>query len=279
MNDHAVKIVTDSSANLLAMDGVEFASVPLKVIVGEREFADDATVDMEELYRLLEKHPTHTCTSCPSVHDWLEAFGEAKDVICITLASTMSGSCSTARIAKREYEALHHGRHVYLIDSLSIGPEMALLAERARALLLGGMSAPVVYRALIRYRARTKLVFSLSGLKNCAENGRVEHKSARGIGVMGVGAVGCASEEGSLDIQEKCRGKKQIWEGILRQMKRLGYAGGRILISHSGNEAGALELMRHIRDAFGSVDIQVNESRALCGYYAEQGSLLIGMEC
>lgn len=62
-------------------------------------------------------------------------------------------------------------------------------------------------------------------------------------------------------------------------MKRLGYAGGRILISHSGNEAGALELMRHIRDAFGSVDIQVSESRALCGYYAEQGSLLIGMEC
>ena len=50
MNNHAVKIVTDSSANLLAMDGVEFASVPLKVIVGEREFADDATVDMEELF-------------------------------------------------------------------------------------------------------------------------------------------------------------------------------------------------------------------------------------
>lgn len=279
MCKYTVKIVTDSSANLLGMDGVEFVSVPLKVIVGEREFADNAAVNMSELYHELDHNPTHTCTSCPSVHDWLDAFQEAKYVICITLASTMSGSCSTARMAKREYEERHHGRHVYLIDSLSIGPEMALLAERARTLLLSGMSAPAVYRSLIRYRARTKLVFSLSGLKNCSENGRVARRSAQGVGVMGVSVVGCASEEGSLEIQEKCRGKKQMFSGILRQMKRLGYTGGRILISHSDNEAGALELMRHIRDAFGSVDVQVSESRALCGYYAERGSLLVGMEC
>ena len=275
----SIKIVTDSSANLFELEGVEFAAVPLKVTVGDREFTDDATVNMEEFYSLLDQRPEHSCTSCPIVGDWLAAFGDARDVICITLASTMSGSCSTARIAKREYESLHHGRHVYLIDSLSIGPEMALLAEYARSLVLSGMSPAYIYRALLRYKARTRLVFALSDLKNCAENGRVGRGEARGIGVMGVGVVGHASDQGSLEIQEKCRGKKQIGAGILRQMKQLGYAGGRILIAHSGDESGALELMHRIREAFGAVDVRIGRSGALCGFYAEQGSLLVGMEC
>lgn len=275
----SIKIVTDSSANLFALEGVDFASVPLKVMVGDREFTDDAQVNMEEFYTLLDRRPEHTGTSCPSVADWLDAFGEARDVICITLASTMSGSCSSARVAKREYETQHPGRHVYLIDSLSIGPEMALLAERARSLVLSGMSPAYIYRALLRYKAKTHLVFALSDLKNCADKGRVGQNQAKGIGVMGVGVVGHASDQGSLEIQEKCRGRKQIGSGILRQMKQLGYAGGRILIAHSGDESGALELMRRIREVFGSVDVRIGRSGALCGFYAEQGSLLVGLEC
>lgn len=88
----SIKIVTDSSANLFALEGVEFASVPLKVTVGDREFTDDAKVNMEEFYTLLNSHPEHSGTSCPSVADWLDAFGDARDVICITLASTLSAA-------------------------------------------------------------------------------------------------------------------------------------------------------------------------------------------
>lgn len=273
------KIVTDSSANLFELEGVEFAAVPLKVVVGEREFTDDAAVNMEEFYALLNRRPERRGTSCPSVGDWLAAFGEAGDVLCVTLASTLSGSCSTARIAKREYEARHPGRHVYLVDSRSIGPEMVLLAEYARSLVLSGMRPVYVYRALLRYRTRTRLVFGLPSLRNCAENGRVGRAEAQGVGIMGVGVVGRASAQGSLEILEKCRGKKQMEAGILRQMRQLGYAGGRIRIAHSGDEPGALALMRRIREAFGAVDVRVGRCGALCGFYAERGSLLVGMEC
>ena len=33
-----MKIVADSSANLLAFEGVPYASVPLKIVTAEREF-------------------------------------------------------------------------------------------------------------------------------------------------------------------------------------------------------------------------------------------------
>ena len=41
-----IKIVADSSANVLALDATAFASAPLKIITNEKEFIDDAQLDV-----------------------------------------------------------------------------------------------------------------------------------------------------------------------------------------------------------------------------------------
>ena len=41
-----IKIVADSSANLLQLSHIPFASAPLKVITDAREFADNAALDV-----------------------------------------------------------------------------------------------------------------------------------------------------------------------------------------------------------------------------------------
>ena len=51
------KIVVDSSSDLLALEGVSFASAPLKIQAGEREFVDDANLDVAEMVEYL-KHYT-----------------------------------------------------------------------------------------------------------------------------------------------------------------------------------------------------------------------------
>ena len=43
------KIVADSSADLTELSGVDFESVPLKIITTEREFCDDASLDVSEM--------------------------------------------------------------------------------------------------------------------------------------------------------------------------------------------------------------------------------------
>ena len=40
-----VKLVTDSSANILELETLPFATAPLKIITGETEFVDDAMLD------------------------------------------------------------------------------------------------------------------------------------------------------------------------------------------------------------------------------------------
>ena len=116
-------------------------------------------------------------------------------------------------------------------------------------------------------------------MQHCADNGRAEKTETMGVGVMGIRAIGKASTRGDLEVLEKCRGKRQSMLSLINHMKEMGYAGGRILISHNQHEAEALDLMQRIRQAFGKVDVRVRETRALCSFYAERGSLLIGMEC
>ena len=113
------KIVADSSADLLTLSQTDFASVPLKITVGETTFVDDENLDVAGMVETLSHYKGRSVTACPSPEEFQAAFGEADRVFCVTITSNLSGSCNAARIAAREYEAAHPDRKVFVIDTLS----------------------------------------------------------------------------------------------------------------------------------------------------------------
>ena len=113
------KIVSDSAADLLAIDQAPFASVPLHIIIGSREFIDDEAVDLAQMEEALSAHKGRSSTACPGVDDWLRAFGDADAVFCVTITSALSGSYNSAMSARQQYEERYPGRQVHVIDSLS----------------------------------------------------------------------------------------------------------------------------------------------------------------
>ena len=114
-----VKIVADSSANLMELKTVAFDAAPLKIITAEREFVDNRELDLNEMIHFFKSYKGKSQTSCPNPEDWLTAFGDAEDVFCVTITSGLSGSHNAACIAKDMYETDHPGRRVFVIDSLS----------------------------------------------------------------------------------------------------------------------------------------------------------------
>ena len=88
------------------------------------------------------------------------------------------------------------------------------------------------------------------------------------------------SPEGAitLDFKGKCRGDKKVLVLILEKMKELGYNGGRVIIAHNQNEAAALQLKMRIEELFGTFNGVIRPERALCCYYAEPGSVMVGFE-
>ena len=129
------KIVSDSGSNLRKIDStVAYATVPLTIMTDEREFVDDESLDVNEMVEYLDKHKGKSKSSCPNTVDWLDAFGDADDIFCFTITSSLSGSYNSACAAKQIYESENEGKRVLVIDTLSTGPEIALAIKRLRSL-------------------------------------------------------------------------------------------------------------------------------------------------
>ena len=272
------KIVSDSSSNILSFSGVPFASVPLKINTAAAEYVDDENLDVAKMVQEIRNTPGKSGTSCPNIHDWLQAFEGADYIFAITITSNLSGSCASALQAKDVYEETHPGAKVFVVDSLSTGPEMRLIMERIREWIVEKLPFEQIRDKIREYQKRTHLLFSLESLTNLARNGRVNPAVAKIAGVLGIRVVGCASEVGTLQQLHKCRGEKKALETLFQEMQDRGFVGGRTRIAHCFNPEAADKLKEKIQAAFPKCDILIEPATALCSFYAEQGGLLVGFE-
>ncbi len=277
MNNY--KIVSDSAADILSLDKLPLSIVPLHILVGEQEFVDDANIDLNQMQAALTSYKGKSSTACPSPQDWVDAFEDYEAVFCVTITSGLSGSCSSANTAKALYEGEHPDRKVYVIDSLSTGPEMVLILDKLQELILSGLDHTAINDAITDYQKSTHLYFSLASVNNLARNGRINPIIAKGVSLLGIRILGIASSEGKLEIKDKGRGDKSAFKSILSHLRNAGYKGGRIVLAHHGNESGAQELKELLIKELGApADMDVHPTRGLCSYYAEPGSFLVGFE-
>lgn len=273
-----IKIVTDSSADLTALPGIDFDFAPLKIITSEREYVDNENLDTVEMASEMQEYKGRSSTSCPNAEDWLRAFGDAEHIICITITATLSGSYNSAVLAKQLYENTHKGRRVFVFNSLTAGPEIAIMAVKVRELIHSGMDFDSICHSLTEYANKTGLLFMLESLNNFANNGRVSPVLAKAVGLLGMRIVGKASAVGDLEPLNKCRGESKGLAALIGHLKDHGLERGLVRIDHCMNEAAAKRLGKMILTEFPSARVAIHECRGLCSFYAEMGGLLIGFE-
>lgn len=272
------KIVSDSSSNIFSIQTVPYTTVPLKIITKDQEYVDDADLDVGAMIVDLRTVKGRTGTSCPNVYEWKAAMSDADAIFAITMTSNLSGTHAAAVQAAKELVEAHPEKRVCVLDSLSTGPEMQLIIEKLSALIEAGLSFDEIEAQIRAYMKRTHLIFCLQSLANLARNGRVNPMVAKVVGVLGIRMVGVASSEGTLELLHKPRGGVKALETIMDEMERRGYKGGAVRVAHCNNEAAANRLAERIKERFGTTDISVLTTTALCSFYAEEGGLMIGYE-
>ncbi len=273
-----MKIVADSSANVFELGNTEFSFAPLKIITAEKEFIDNPSLDVKNMVHYFDKYKGTSKTSCPNPSDWLTAFGDADDIFCVTITSGLSGSYNAACIAKQMFESDNPGKRVYVIDSLSAGPELELIIEKLEEWILQGKSFDDICESISSYTQKTGLLFILQSLKNFAANGRVSPAVAKITGLLGIRIVGKASDAGTLEPLNKCRGEANALDAILSHLKQANLSEGKVRIAHCENEEAALRLKERIEAMLPKVNIAISTCKGLCSYYAEKGGLLVGFE-
>lgn len=273
-----IRIVADSSADLRTAEDKSVVSVPLTIRTDVNEYRDDENLDIETMTSELASYKGKSGSACPGVGDWIEAFGDADWIFGITITSGLSGSYNSAMVAKETFESEHPDKKVYIIDSLSAGPELRLVVEKLQELIAGGKEFEEICKSIAAYQKRTHLVFCLKSLTNLANNGRVSPAVAKIAGILGIHVVGKASDVGTLEQQDKTRGEKKAILTLVKNMIAEGYQGGKVRIHHCFNEGAAAQLMDLLKEKFANADIKIGITGGLCSFYAEIGGLLVGFE-
>ena len=271
------KIVADSSSNILAMDNPHYASVPMKVRA-EKEYIDDQNLDLAQMVADLKKHKGTSGSACPSVGEWLEAFGDADVVFGTTMSKGLSGSYNAACEAARIYMEENPGKQAYIFNTLSAGPQQAFLNEKVMELADQGLDVETIKEKALEYYKNTHILFCLESMMNLARNGRTSMAVAKLAGMLGIRVCGDV-KAGKITPVHKPRGAQKTTEALVQMMKERGfYDGAQLRIAHCFGEKQAQDLAEATLAQFPNARITIEPTTALCSFYAEIGGMMIGFE-
>ena len=272
------QIVSDSSSNIFAVEGVCYTTVPMKIIAGDREYVDNEALDVRGMVNDLKAYKGKSGSSCANAQEWLDAFGDADMVFGVTISRNLSGSFNAAEAAAREYAEEHPDRKIHIFDTLSAGPEQAMVIEKIAGLVQAGKSFEEIVSEVREYQNHTHILFCLECMNNLARNGRVNPAVAKIASVLGIRACGDA-HNGQIIPTQKPRGQKKATEVLAQMIRDRGFHNGSWLrIAHCFGENQARLLMDTLRRDFPDARYTLEPTGALCSFYAEEGGLMIAME-
>ena len=277
-------IVSDSSCDLRMSSfhsgSVRFETVPLRLLVGEREFADDDALSVPELLAAMEAEKSAASSACPSPADFVRAFERGDRTVCFTISSQLSGTYHAACIAREMVLEEHPEKQIFVMDSRSASAGVALLVRRARQLMEeagedGDFEA--VCRDLRAYHASLRLCFTLENFDNLIKNGRMKPIVGTLLHSLGIHVIADATPEGTIHVADKARGTGKTYRAITRLMAASkDCAGAEVIISHCENLEGAMALKRRILEDLPVARVDLLSCRGLTSFYAMEKGLIVG---
>lgn len=203
----SIKIVVDSTADLIPEVREQVTVVPLTVHFGQTEYVDGVTITAEEFYqKLLEsKELPHTSQATPYVFS--EVFEKATQngdsVVAIIASSGLSGTCQSAQIAAAEFPG-----KVFVVDSLQIAISSGIMVEYALQLVDQGLSAQEIAEELTQVRGKVQLMAVVDTLEYLQKGGRISKAVALAGGLLSIKPI-IGIKDGKIEMVGKARGNKQ----------------------------------------------------------------------
>ena len=215
-----VKIIVDSTADMIPELKARVRQVPLTVTFGDKEYIDGVTIDHKRFYEMLIESDTLPTTSRATPDGFITAIEEVlnkgDEAVIITLSSKLSGTYQSAVIAASEYE----GR-VYAVDSRSVAIGTGILAELALNAAENGKSAREIAEMLEKQRERVRVIALLDTLEYLKRGGRISKTTAFAGGLLSIKPV-VELRDGAVEILGKARGSKQGNNLLIKEIEQSG---------------------------------------------------------
>ena len=209
----SVRIITDSTVDLMPAIKQRVKQVPLAVRFGDQEYLDGVTIDPKTFYEMLVKSEQLPTTSQPTPAAFEDAYREAveagDEVVCITIASKLSGTYQSATIAAEEFPG-----KVFVLDSRSAAIGSGLLTEYALKLADEGKSGREILEELMELRKRVRLYLFVDTLEYLKKGGRLSSTVAVVGGLLNIKPVLVVDVTGEIKMLTTARGMKKACSAL-----------------------------------------------------------------
>ena len=152
--------------------------IPFTYFIDGKEYQDDLgkTISYDEFYKKIKKGAitkTSQINENKFVERYEDYFKEGYDVICVCLSSGISGTCSSALIAKEELEEKYPGRKLYVVDSLAASSGYGLFVDMLADFRDEGLSAEEIVQEAESIKLNIQHLFFSTDFTTYVRGGRV----------------------------------------------------------------------------------------------------------
>lgn len=187
-----MSVVVDSSvcltANEAACLGIEL--IPMQLIIDGRTYRDAIDISARDFYRSLRMPDRVHTTASPTVIDYLSAYRRSSgDVLCLTVASTLSATNQTAQIAAEMARAELASMSIEVIDSQTTAGGLRLLVQLAAQLVREGADLGDIAARIKVMLARVRMFGALETTAYLAHSGRLPFVVTASADLLGVRPV------------------------------------------------------------------------------------------
>lgn len=271
------KLVVDSCCELVPelVESLSAESVPLKMIVGDKEFVDDENLDVSDFINKMNSYKGQAKSSCPSPGEYAEKFTGAETIFTVTLSSQLSGSYASALIGKDV--AKQNGVDVHVFDSKSASAGELLVALKIKEFVDLCLDKNQIVKNVMDFISNMRTFFVLENLDNLAKNGRMNKIVAHIASALNIRAVLGADSDGSIAFYSKARGTKQALEKLADTigLHSKDTKGKTLVITHCNNAENADKFKHIVENKYSFKDILVVATRGLSSMYANNGGIII----
>jgi DegV family protein with EDD domain len=272
------KLIVDSCCELtpdLKDKPLNAAAVPLLMTVDNQTFVDNESLDVDGFIRKMNEFNGKTTSACPSPQAFNEQFEDGKTNFVVTISSQLSGSFSSASVAKDI--ALESGKDVHVFDSKSASAGELLVSLKIKELVEQKLDKAEIINAVEEFISGMKTFFVLENLDNLLKNGRMSKLAVKLTTLLGIRPILGSDGNGNIALFSKARGAAASIEQLCKTIgEYCTNTGDKILaITHCNNEAQAARLKAMAEEMYTFKEIIIEKTRGLSSMYANNGGIII----
>lgn len=273
-----IKIVTDSSCDLNkdVIEKYNIKVVPLNVSFGEEVYLEDQ-LEKKEFYEKMSKSKELPKTSCPSPEKFMKSYEGDEDVIVFTIASQLSGTYSSALIAKNMILEENPNKNIAVIDTQTGSIAQGQLIIKAAKLVEEGKTFNQIVDDIENIKKDRCFYGALETLENAIKGGRVNPLAGKILNVLNMKVI-IKISDGVVKPIDSARGTNNSIKKLADKINSMVDKNHTYLtIAHSNCLEKAEKLKDLILKNNHFEEVSICEMGAIMGTYASSGGLLVSV--